>query len=457
MPSSKPTVIKQGGQSVTPATLSTIRPGTPVVQLSPQEEDVLNEVARTQGVDKAEAMRRIMERMPPAPQPKPTVTEQSLSKIEQARELSLTSDDPNDPLNQMMRYGFYKDLRKDFKKGDEERMSTREMMEMAILQRMLPSADNGNQSASAQQIINDMRAENEKQRQFYEQKLKEQDDKIRDMIFEKRIQTMEEKQVETINSMSQQLSDLGQRIELYQNIPPNPSPAETKDAITHLEDAGKDLDRIKGVLSKFGLIPASQSPPIPATTSSLSTPGVDIYKKQDGTTDYFRFAIDKLESTVGKVTDAWQKKTPDMKQVAETPPPEETKLIQQSPQTERALTPEEYADALMSKPRHTLEEQQWLARYSAYLRKLQSKVQPRTRVLYKPQDRRVEQPAGPAEPADSVYEQPVEQPANQADPVDGQTEPVYEQPEEQPQRRKSALDKLREQEEEIIKNTQGIL
>lgn len=423
-----PPKSQRSPQDVTPATLSTIRPGTPVVPLNPQEEETLNEVARMQGVDKAEAMRRIMEKLPQQQQVRPTITDQSLSKIEQARQMSLTSDDPNDPLNQMMRYGFYKDLKKDFKKGDEERMSTREMMEMAILQRMLPGNDNGNQSASMQQIISDMKAENEKNRLFYEQKLKEQDDKIREMLFEKRIQTMEDKQAETVSNLSQQLSDLNQRIELYQNIPSNPSPTQAKDAISELEDIGGKLDRIKKALSPFGIFPSQPSSGI-SSLSAPSIPGADNYKNADGSMDYFRYTVDKLESTIGKVTDAWQKKTPDKKQIADTPPPEDTRLLQQ-PQQERALTPEEYADVLMSKPGLTSAEQEWLANYSTYLQKLQSRVAPRKRQL--PADTYVEQPAEP------IYEQPGDQ--------------TFEQP-----KKKSALERMREQEEEILRNTQGIL
>lgn len=447
-----PKNIQRQPQEVTPATYATIRPGTPVVPVNPQEEDVINQAARQQGVNTAEAMRRVAEKLPPVPQ-KQRVTEESLDRLERARELGLTSDDKTDTLNQVMRYGFYKDLKKDMKHGDDDRMSTREMMEMAILQRMLPQSDNGAQSGSMQlqQMMSEMKGENEKNRLYYENKLKEQDEKIKDMIFEKRIQTMEDTQAESVNTLSQQLADVSQRIELYRNIPTNPSPEEKKDAISHLEDIGGQIERIKKALAPFGITSSSPGSP---SSSLPSVPGQDIYRRPDGTMDYFRYSVDKLESTIGKVTDAWQKKTPDRKQVADTPPPE-TRQTQQQEATYRQLSPEEYADVLLNKPNPTPEEQQWLNNYTAYLEKQRVKLQPKTKVQqYVPQ-------AAPERQAAS------EQPGcrNCGNPEiyqDGFCEPCWnnqnvpsEQPVEQP--RKSVIDRLKEQEEEELKRTGGLL
>ena len=454
-----PKNIQRQPQDVTPATYAAIRPGTPVVQLNPQEEEVIHQAARQQGVNTAEAMRRVAENLPPVQQ-RQTVTEQSLDRLERARELGLTSDDKTDPLNQVMRYGFYKDLKKDMKRGDEDRMSTREMMEMAILQRMLPPADNGTQSGTTQfqQMMSEMKAENEKQRQFYEQRLKEQDEKIRDMIFEKRFRTMEDNQAETVNDLSQQLADVSQRMELYRNIPTNPSPEEKKDAISHLEDLGGQIERIKKALAPFGIVQPSPSSP---SSSVPSVPGQDIYKKQDGSMDYFRYSVDKLESTIGKVTDAWQKKTPDRKHVAETPPPAETHQTHQTEATYRQLSPEEYADVLLDKANPTPEEQQWLNNYTAYLEKQRVKLQPKTKVQQQPY---IPQTA-PERQAVS------EQPAATGCCICGSPE-IYqdgfceqcwnnqnrtpEQPvEEQP--RKSVIDRLKEQEEDELRRTRGLL
>lgn len=448
--------IQRQPQDVNPATYAMIRPGTPVVPLNPQEEDVINQAARQQGVNRAEALKSIAEKLPPVPQ-KQTVTEQSLDRLERARELGLTSDDQTDPLNQVMRYGFYKDLKKDMKRGDDDRMSTREMMEMAILQRMIPPSDNGTQSGSMQfqQMMSEMKAENEKNRLYYENKLKEQDEKIKDMIFEKRFQTMEDTQAETVNTLSQQLADVSQRMELYRNIPTNPSPEEKKDAISHLEDIGGQIERIKKALTPFGIV--SQGSP-----SSLvpAVPGQDNYKKQDGSMDYFRYTVDKLESTIGKVSEAWQKKTPDRKHVAETPPPAETRQTQQQEATYRQLSPEEYADVLLNKPNPTPEEQQWLNNYTAYLEKQRVKLQPKTKVQqYVPQ-------AAPERQA--VSEQPVATGCricgNPEIYQDGFCEPCWnnqnippDQPVDQPQPRKSVIDRLREQEDEEMRRTGGIL
>ena len=449
-----PKNIQRQPQDVTPATYAAIRPGTPVVPLNPQEEEVINQAARQQGVNTAETMRRVAENLSPG-QPRQTVTDQSLDKLERARELGLTSDDKTDPLNQVMRYGFYKDLKKDMKRGDEDRMTVREMMEMAILQRMLPPADNSAQSGTTQfqQMMNEMKAENEKQRQFYEQRLKEQDEKIRDMIFEKRIRTMEDTQAESVNNLSQQLADVSQRIELYRNIPTNPSPEEKKDAITHLEDIGGQIERIKKALAPFGITSSLPS------SSALSVPGQDIYKKQDGSMDYFRYSVDKLESTIGKVTDAWQKKTPDRKHVAETPPPE-TRQTRQQEATYRQLSPEEYADVLLNKANPTPEEQQWLNNYTAYLEKQRVKLQPKTKVQpYIPQT---------APERQAVSEPPVATGCrNCGNPEiyqDGFCEPCWnnqnrtsEQPVDQPQPRRSVIDRLREQEEDELRRTRGLL
>jgi len=424
-------------QDVNTATISTFRPGTPVVPLSPAEHEALSETARQQGVNTAEAMKRLVEKLPQAP-PRQTVSDQSLDKVERARELSLTTDDPSDPLNQMMRYGFYKDIKKEMKSGNEDRMSMREMMEMAILQRMLPTADNGSQGGSTQfqQMMSDMKAENEKNRQFYEQRLKEQEDKIRDMVFEKRIQTMEDNQAETVTNLSQQLADVSNRMELYRNIPPNPSLEEKKDAISHLEDLGGQIDRIKKALAPFG-ITSSQSPSLAGT----GLPAQDIYKKPDGSTDYFRYAVDKLGDTVGKVSDAWQKKTPDRKQVVETPALAETRT-RQTEATYRQQSPEEYADNLLSKANPTQEEQQWLNNYNTYLEQQRVKLQPRV----KAQQTAELQRCGCGNP--EIYR-------------DGLCQSCWDSqtgiPDQPVKPRKGMLERLKEQEENELNRTRGLV
>lgn len=421
-------------QEVNTATMSAIRPGAPVVQLSPQEDAALSEIARNQGVNNAEAMRRIVEHLPPSGPQKQTVTDQTMNLLGKARELNLTNDDKGDPINQVMRYGFYKDLKKDMKRGDDDRMSMREMMEMVILQRMLPPDNAQGGNALNQQIINDLKAENEKNRQFYEEKFKEQAEQIRNMVFEKRIQTMEDTHAESVTSLSNQLADISSRMELYRNIPPNPSPEEKKDAISHLEDLGGQMERIKKALAPFGINPSPTSPLLPGV------PVQDPYKKQDGSMDYFRYTMDKLENTIGKVSEAWQKKTPDRKQVVETPAPAETR---QTEATYRQLSPEEYADTLLNKPNPTQEEQQWLNNYTDYLEKQRAKLQPRTKV---PQ-------AGPQGCRNcgnpEIYQEGFCQSCwtNQAGTPDQQAE----------QPKKGMLERLKEQEDLELKRTQGLM
>jgi len=328
-------------------------------------------------------------------------------------------------------------------------------MEMAILQRMLPQTDNGSQSGSMQfqQMMNDLKAENERNRQYYENKLKEQDEKIKDMIFEKRFRTMEDTQAETVNNLSNQLADVNQRIELYRNIPTNPSPEEKKDAISHLEDIGGQIERIKKALAPFGITSSS-----PGSPSSLlpAAPGQDIYRRPDGTMDYFRYSVDKLENTIGKVTDAWQKKTPDRKTVAETPPPE-TRQTQQQEATYRQLSPEEYADVLLNKPNPTPDEQQWLVNYNAYLEKQRVKLQPKTKVQqYVPQAAPERQAASEPQGCRNCGNPEIYQ--------DGFCEPCWnnqnrnpEQPVDQPQPRKGVIERLREQEDEELRRTRGLM
>ncbi len=445
-------------QDVNTATISTIRPGTPVVPLNPAEHEALAETARQQGVNTAEAMRKIAERLPQAP-PRQSVTEESLDKIDRIRELA--NDDPGDPLNQMMRYGLFKDIKKEMKRGDEDKMSPRDMMEMnmvnmqlLIMQRSMGGETQG--GGATQQLITEMKSENEKQRQYYEQKLKEQDEKIRDMIFEKRIQTIEETHAETMSGVSNQLAELGQRLELYRNIPTNPSPEQQKDAISHLEDIGGQIDRIKKALAPFGIIPSSPSSPL---SSLPAAPGQDTYKKSDGTVDYFRYSVDKLENTIGKITDAWQKKTPERKLIAETPPPE-TRQPQQKEATYRQLSPEEYADVILSKQNPTHEEQQWLNNYSAYIERQQAKIRPQKKTQYippEPQPR--EQAIEPQQPTGcSICGNPEIYQDGLCQTCWTNQNAAHEQAAyQEPQPKKGMLERLREQEEADLRRNAGLL
>ena len=164
----------------------------------------------------------------------------------------------------------------------------------------------------------------------------------------------------------------------------------------------------------------------------------------------------RLEIKKAKGTKQGKKKTPDRKQVAETPPPE-THKIQQQEATYRQLSPEEYADVLLNKPNPTHEEQQWLNNYTAYLEKQRVKLQPRTKVQpYIPQPTPERQAASEVTGCRNCGNPEIYQ--------DGFCEPCWnnqnrtsEQPVDQPQPRKSVIDRLREQEDEEMRRTGGIL
>ena len=232
-------------QDITPGTLSGIRPGQSVVPLTSEEDARLNDLSRQQGVSKTEAMRRLAESMPNIPQQpqKRSLVSDTLDKIQTAREMGIVDIDPKDPVNQAMKLGLFKDLRKDMKKGDEDRMTTREIMEMnmvnfqmILLQKSMGGDNNtSTQTQQMQQIlqkydstISDLKAENEKSRQFYEQKLKEQEDKFKEIVLEKRMQDIEEGQKQTLQTLSQQIADIDNQIKIYQNIPQRPTEDQKK-------------------------------------------------------------------------------------------------------------------------------------------------------------------------------------------------------------------------------------
>lgn len=385
--------------------------------------------------------KEIIESLPPVRDKPPAASTENMEKIQKARELGLAGAGMDDPLNQMMRFGFFKDLRKDFKKGDEERMSMREMLEYSMIMRMLPQ-DNQTGGSSA---VQEMRAEFEKQRQFYEDKLKEQEEKIRDMVFEKKIQTLEEKQVDTMSNLSKQLEDLNQRVELIR-IPASATSEQKKDAIAQLEEAGSQLERIKNTLAKFGLIPATPG----AQTSAPSEQGKEVWRNPDGSTNKVMYMVDRITGAIEKGFDAWQKKTPDKGEFVETPAP-----ARQEPQyTERRMSEEDYAEFLLSKPSLTPEQQQWLTNYRNYLIR---HAPPQTKVKeYKPEPERREATA----PAVQQVEQPVgcrlcgRPEIYQGDLCEqcwNDQNRVPEQP------KKGIIDRLKEQEEEELRRTQGLL
>lgn len=357
--------------------------------------------------------REILDSLPQARE-KPSATGvESLEKIQKARELGLAGAGMDDPLNQIMRYGFFKDLRRDMKRGDDEKLSTRDAIEYAVLMRMLPEQGGG--AGSVQQIVADLKAENEKQRQFYETKLKEQEDRIREMVFEKKIET----QANTMASLTAQLEDLNSRIEMIRSIP-NATPEAKKDAITQLEEAGTQLKRIKNMLAEHGFIP-------PTETIHTSEKEQEIYRNPDGTVNKAMYLVDRITTAVERGLDTWQKKTPEQGDFVETPAPEKPK---------RPPTPEEYAEFLLSKPALSPQEQQWLGSYREELLRGQ---------------RRLPEAAQPAEQAGCRVCGNPEIYQNDFCERCWTDQYIPEQP------KKSVVDRLKEQEEEEIRRTQGLL
>ena len=384
-------------QDITPGTLSGIRPGQSVVPLTSEEDARLNDLSRQQGVSKTEAMRRLAESMPNIPQQpqKRSLVSDTLDKIQTAREMGIVDIDPKDPVNQAMKLGLFKDLRKDMKKGDEDRMTTREIMEMnmvnfqmILLQKSMGGDNNtSTQTQQMQQIlqkydstISDLKAENEKSRQFYEQKLKEQEDKFKEIVLEKRMQDIEEGQKQTLQTLSQQIADIDNQIKIYQNIPQRPTEDQKKDAIEHLEQMGGSLERIKKALTPFGIIPQPGVGAGAGTGMMIAAPGSAIsqYKNPDGSMNMTLYGIDKATEVAGRLFDAWSKKTPEPRQV------QETQILTGGENgygggvagrdrgvAQKQMTYQEYYVYLLNKGALTTEEQKWKMSYEDYITKAQ--------------------------------------------------------------------------------------
>jgi hypothetical protein len=342
-----------------------------------------------------------MPNIPQQPQKRSLISD-TLDKIQTARDMGIVDADPKDPVNQAMKLGLFKDLRKDMKKGDEDRMTTREIMEMnmvnfqMILLQKSMGADNNTNSASNQQTqqmqqmlqkydstISDLKAENEKSRMFYEQRLKEQEDKFKEIVLEKRMQDIEEGQKQTLNTLSQQIADIDNQIKIYQNIPQIPTEDQKKDAIDHLEQLGGTLDRIKKALTPFGIIPqpgagSGQGTGLMAT-AAIPGSAISQYKNPDGSMNMTLYGIDKASEGAGRLFDAWSKKTPEPRQV------QETQLLtggengsgaagigrEQPPPQQKQMTYQEFYVYLLNKGALTPEEQQWKTSYEDYITKAQ--------------------------------------------------------------------------------------
>lgn len=431
---------------VSPQIMSSVRPTTPLLQPTPEADAKLTQLAQKLGITREEVMDRVLDSIPDEEQPKESFTDQSLRKIETARRLGLAGEDTSDPINLKARLKILKDMDK------EDAMSMKEMLQMGLLLRILPPQDNqqqggGAQASQWQQTLNDLKTENEKLRQDMKEQYEKQRQEMRDLVLEKRIQDMGVKQEQTLGNITTQLEDLSSRVELIRSIPPSATPEQKKDAIAQLEDAGTQLERIKVTLGKFGLIPATPG----VQTSALSDKG-EVWRNPDGTTNKVMYMVDRITGAIEKGFDAWQKKTPEKGEFVETPAP-----ARQEPQyTERRMSEEEYAEFLLSRSSLTPEQQQWLTNYRNYL--LRQRAQPQTKVQeYKPPEPERREAAAPAV-------QQAEQPVGCM--VCGRPE-IYQndlceqcwndqnRAPEQP--KKGIIDRLKEQEEEELRRTRGLL
>jgi hypothetical protein len=411
--------------------LSNLAPGTGgIVQLTPEDEVFVSDYAQQNGIPKAEALRRLLLHSQAAREmpPKPTTLDKGMDAIYQAQQLGFGSTDPNDAINMMGRSLALKNIG-DAMKPDQDsnnkkgKISIEDIKELMYLKMMGTLAGTGEDNNKSSSILQDMKAENEKQRLFYEAKLKEQDDKLRDMLFEKKIQTLEETNTQNINGLTNQLADISQRIELYRNAPANPTPEQAKDAITHLEDLGKQVTRIKGVFGDLGIIPTGH------TTSALTPPGREVYLEKDGTVNKTMYAVDKITGALEKGLDAWTKKKPEFERLEDTPPPAGGAISSGGQiAIQMLMSPEEYYNFLIIKPQLNTDEQNWL-------------IQNQSRFLPPTPPNRILQPNKQQE----FYEPP---------PVETAPVPAPASTQDQPGQSKGMIEKFREEEEEQIRRAQ---
>ncbi len=335
-----------------------------VIQLSPEDELMVGEYAQEHGIPRADALRKLLffasAAKEQAPAPKPTLLTKSMQVIQDAKEIGMAGTDPNDALNVMGRSVAIQTLGEQLlgggKGGRGEKVSIEDIKELMYLKIMGNMAGGSGDNSS---VIQEIKAENEKQRQFYENKLKEQDEKIKEMIFEKKIQTMQETNEQALAGIGQQLQDLSATVTLYKNVPPNATPQEKQDAISRLKSASNEIKSIKDALTELGLIPQTST-----STTSPGTPGQEIWRNKDGSTNKMMYFLDRITGAGERALDAWQKKTPEFEKIEE-PAHQAGAGASTSPDKLRItitdeITPEDYFALLIAKPSLSPDEQQWL-------------------------------------------------------------------------------------------------
>jgi hypothetical protein len=302
--------------------------------------------------------------------------------------------------------------------------------------------------------ISDLKAENEKSRQFYEQKLKEQEDKFKEIVLEKRMKDIEESQERTLQTLSQQIAEIDNQIKTYQNIPQSPTADQKKDAIDHLEQMGGTLDRIKKALTPFGIIPQSAGQGMTAAGSVITQ-----YKNPDGSMNMTLYGIDKATEVAGRLLEAWSKKAPEPKTVQETQLQAGGGNGAAPPQ--KQMSYKEFYIYLLNKESLTPEEQQWKMSYEDYITKNQQersgyKQQPQTQPPQaQPQAQPPQQQPQTSEASYTDAEQPIGQEQEQVSTpqpklqTESEPEPEPEQQVKTP--KKGIVERLQEMEEQSNK------
>lgn len=228
----------------------------------------------------------------------------------------------------------------------------KEIMMLNFLARMTNQGDSPQDNSQVEKLI----AENEKLRQDFRAELEKNRQEMKDLVLEKRLQIMDEKQADVVNTLSTQLEGLQQGITQLKSVP-NPSP-EQKNALSVLSEAVSDINKIKGSLINLGIV--SSAPGTPAPTA-MDVP--EAFKNPDGSVNTIPYIIGRLADVAKPAVEAHFKTPPEKGKFVETPAP-----AQQDPQyTERRMSEEEYAEFLLSRPSLTPEQQQWLTNYRNYL------------------------------------------------------------------------------------------
>lgn len=223
------------------------------------------------------------------------------------------------------------------------KVSFEDIKEMMLLNFLGKMANQGDSPPQDNSLIADMKAENERLRQEFRSEMEKNRQEMKDLVMEKRLQTMDDLHAETVSALSGQLNDLLVKIEgLKTTLPVLPAGGGTqKTALEELTDAVSKINGIKGSLTSLGVLPVVPGAPVD-------------YKNADGTTDYYRYAGDKIESSIKTLADAYSRRAPERKPVAETPPVSDRLTVDQA---------EQLYQQLLLKPSLTPVETGWVAGY----------------------------------------------------------------------------------------------